>query len=70
MIDAIRAWLRRRAERAAKRRFEATTPEPVAICDNCRQPFAMFDDDIILTFDDTVLCRPCADRIEAIAVAS
>lgn len=69
MIDAIRAWFRRRDERAKKRAFERTTTDPVAICENCREPFGLYDDDIILTFDDTQLCRPCADRIDAIAVA-
>lgn len=66
----VRSWLRARSERAAKRRFERTTLDPVAICENCRLPFALFDDDIILTYEDTQICRPCADRIEAIAVAS
>lgn len=66
----MRSSLRKWNERNALRRFEDKHDVAGATCENCREAFAIYDDDIILTFDDSLMCRPCADRIEAIAVAS
>lgn len=65
----VRSAIRRWSERNSLRRFEDRHDVAAAICENCREPFELYDDDIILTYDDTLMCRPCAERIEAIEVA-